>query len=60
MGSRDAVSMVASCLTQYRDDMAEAEGVAYLRGMCINFTMYPTKPMIKTGYQEVSMCGRTS
>lgn len=40
--------------------MAGGEGVAYLRGMCISFTMYPTKPMIKTGYQEVSMCGRTS
>lgn len=28
--------------------------------MCISFTMYPTKPMIKTGYPEVSICGRTS
>lgn len=28
--------------------------------MCISFTMYPTKPMIKTGYREVSIGGRTS
>lgn len=35
-------------------------GISYLRGMCISFTMYPTKPMIKTACQEVSVWGRTS
>lgn len=28
--------------------------------MCISFTMYPTKPIIKTACQEVSIWGRTS
>lgn len=38
----------------------KSEGISYLRGMCISFTMYPTKPMIKTACQGVSIWGRTS
>lgn len=26
----------------------KGEEISYLRGMCISFTIYPTKPMIRT------------
>lgn len=38
-------------------EKTEYEEIAYLRGMCISFTMYPTKPMIKTARERVSTCG---